>query len=120
VSSFWGAVHILLFNNNSEGLQSLFGAVPLVVGIATMATTLFYGPLRAIARSVADVGVLNTTLIGYIHTVLQISHTFEYMYLTQKMNLDNVEATNKLVETATEATTRKFFALIDRKEAELK
>lgn len=106
----------LLLSNNSGGLESLFGiGTSLLAGIITMASTLFFGPLKEIAKSVADVGVLNTTLIGYIHRVLQISHTFEYLYLTQKIDLESLKTLNQHIDNATQKTADNLFALIERK-----
>lgn len=111
---------ILLFVNNSAGLTAMVGSgISLIAGIATMSATLFFGPLREIARSVADVGVLNTSMIGYIHRVLQISHTFQYLYLTQKIDLQQLTSTTDLVEKATQFTTSNLLDLIERQKKEL-
>ena len=107
----------LLLSNNLAGLESFFGiGTSLLAGIITMASTLFFGPLREIAKSVADVGVINTTLIGYIHRILQISHTFEYLYLTQRIDLESLRTLNKHIDDATQKTADNLFTLIDRKQ----
>lgn len=107
---------IFMFTSNSSGMVQLFGTgVSLIAGVATMGATLFFGPLREIARSVADVGVLNTSLIGYIHRVLQISHTFEYLYLTQKISLEQLETMNNLIDKSNQATATNLFNLIQQK-----
>jgi HEAT repeat protein len=65
--------------------EEFFGpGVSFVAGLGTMFSMVFWGPLREIRKGVADVGEANAIFIGYIHRVLQVSHTFSSRYLSKK------------------------------------
>jgi HEAT repeat protein len=82
--------------------------VSFIAGLATMAVTVFSGPLKEIRRAVDDVGAANATFIAYIHRVLQVSHTFSYYYLQGKISFQELERAGKLIEETLTQTVSKL------------
>ena len=86
---------------NLDRLELFLGpGVALATGMASMAATFFFGPLREIQQSVTDLSVVHTAFIGLIHRVLEISQTFAALVLQQKMDFSEVGKSNELIKDA--------------------
>lgn len=85
---------------NATG-ESLFGpGISFVAGLGTMFAVIYTGPLKEIRKSVNDLGSANMAFISYIHRVLEISNSFSYLYLKQKIDFDEMEKSSVLLEQA--------------------
>lgn len=80
--------------------------ISLGSGIITMLLTTFYGPLKQIRQSVNDLGVASAAFIAYVHRVSQISHTFSFYYLKQRITFEEMEKSSGLIERAMDSTVK--------------
>lgn len=85
---------------NLEPEQLVGSAVSFGGGILAMLSTVYTGPLKEIRRSVNDLGIASAAFIAYIHRVLEVSHTFSFYYLEQKMSFEEMLKSSKLIEDA--------------------
>ena len=74
----------------------------LVGGLTTMLAITYTGPLKDIRQSINDLGSATVAFIGYVHQVLQISHTFTALYLREQISFDDVEKASTLLRAATQ------------------
>jgi HEAT repeat protein len=95
----------VIFLTGSQHGASLWGpGVSFAGGLATVLLTVYTGPLKDIRQSVADVAAANAAYIGYIHAVLQISHTFSRQYLEGSVTFDEIEKSTKVIRVAMNST----------------
>jgi len=81
--------------------EALFGpGVSFVSGLSMTLLVIYKGPLTEIRQSVNDLGIANASFIGYVHRVLQISHTFSYHYLQKQMTFEAMGKSSKLLQEA--------------------
>lgn len=69
-------------------------------GLGAMLAVIYAGPLRDIRRSVNDLGGASAAFIGFIHRVLQTSHTYSYFYLKSAITFDQTEEASQLISSA--------------------
>jgi HEAT repeat protein len=87
----------------------LFGAgVSFVSGLGAMLLIVYSGPLREIRNSMNELGIASAAFIAYIHRVLQISHTYSYYYLSQKITFDEMRVSSELIEACMNGTIAKL------------
>ena len=87
------------------GLADLVGpGLSFIGGLATMSATVFFGPLKEIRQAVGDVGVANAAFIAFMYRVSQISHTFAYYYLEERMTFGELTEASRLVGLALQET----------------
>lgn len=85
--------------------EQLFGSgVSFFAGVASVLLTIYSGPLKDIRQSVRDLSAASAAFIGYVHTVLQISHTFSSQYLQQRMTFAEMKESSALLQAAMTAT----------------
>ena len=95
---------VMFFSGAMEG-DALWGVgVSFVSGLATMLAVTYTGPLKDIRTSVSDLGAASAAFIGYIHQVLQISHTFTALYMRDRITFAEMETSNRLIDEARAAT----------------
>ena len=94
-------VSSLAFFSGRLSPEQMFGAgVSFFSGIITIFRITYAGPLADIQQSVEDLGIASAAFIGYVHRVLEISHTFSFYYLSQKMSFEEMEKSSRLIEDA--------------------
>lgn len=82
-------------------LDTLYGpGISFVTGLGMMITIVYSGPLKQIRKSINDLGISSAAFIAYIHRVLEISHTFSYYYLNQKISFDEMKISSDLINDA--------------------
>ncbi len=87
----------------------IFGSgVSLISGFGMILAVVYSGPLKEIRQSVNDMGTASAAFIAYVHRVLEISHTFSYYYLTQKMTFEEMEKSSHLIEESLNNTVEKL------------
>lgn len=74
-----------------------------VGGLTTMLAVTYSGPLKDIRDSVRDLGSATAAFIGFVHQVLQISHTFSSLYLRDQITFDDTAKASDLLRKATAA-----------------
>lgn len=94
----------------SSAIQFLFGnvsgdrlwgtGVTFVGGLGAMLAVIYAGPLRDIRRSVNDLGAASAAFIGFIHRVLQTSHTYSFYYLKSVITFQETEQASELISRA--------------------
>lgn len=72
-----------------------------VGGLTTMLAVTYSGPLKDIRDSVRDLGSATAAFIGFVHQVLQISHTFSSLYLRDRITLEDTAKASDLLQKAT-------------------
>jgi hypothetical protein len=92
----------------------LGAGVSFVTGLVTMVAVTFAGPLKEIRKSVNDVGASSAIFIAYIHSILQVSHTFSSLYQRGNMSFDEARQAAALVE----ATMRAAMEELNRREGD--
>lgn len=94
-----------LFIFGDLNLEKLFGpSVSFVTGVSMMLAVVYRGPLREIRRSVNDLGIASAAFIAYVHRVLEISHTFSFYYLNEKIDFDVMTNSSELIRDAMRET----------------
>jgi hypothetical protein len=89
--------------------DELFGVgISFVAGLGTMLTVVYTGPLKQIRESVNDLGIASAAFIAYVHRVLEISHTFSYYYLNQKITFEEMEKSSELIDKAMKNTIKEL------------
>ncbi len=97
--------------------KEIFGVgVSFVTGIGMMLTIVYKGPLKEIRKSINDLGIASAAFIAYVHRVLEVSHTFSFYYLNQKITFDEMTKSSKLIDEAMNNT----IILLSQKEVDLK
>lgn len=92
------------FLGDSTG-EELYGVgISFVAGLGTMLTVVYSGPLRQIRESVNDLGIASAAFIAYVHRVLEISHTFSFYYLNQKITFEEMDKSSELIDKAMKNT----------------
>jgi hypothetical protein len=87
----------------------LFGAgVSFVSGLGAMLLIVYSGPLREIRNSMNELGIASAAFIAYIHRVLQISHTYSYYYLSQRITFEEMRVSSELIEACMNGTIAKL------------
>lgn len=95
--------------------EQIFGVgVSFITGLGMMLTIVYRGPLKEIRKSVNDLGIASAAFIAYVHRVLEISHTFSYYYLNQKITFSEMTNSSKLIDEAMNNTV----GLLSTKEAD--
>lgn len=74
-----------------------------VGGITTMLAVTYSGPLKDVRDSVRDLGSATAAFIGFVHQVLQISHTFSSLYLRDRITFEDTAKASDLLQKATAA-----------------
>jgi len=74
-----------IFDSNNLNQGTLFS---FVSGLICMFLIIYSGPLKDIRQSIADLGTANAAFIGYVHQVLEASHTFSFFYTKEQKRLD--------------------------------
>jgi HEAT repeat protein len=82
--------------------------VPFVSGVGTMLLIIYTGPLREIRQAVEDLGTASAAFIAYVHRVLQVSHTFSFLYLKQAMSFEEMKKSSDLIQGAMKDTVEKL------------
>jgi len=80
--------------------QLLGPGVSLASGLGTILLIIYTGPLKEIRKSVNDLGTASAAFIAYVHRVLEISHTFSYYYLRQKITFAEMQKSSQLIQNA--------------------
>ena len=94
-------VSVVLFAIGHLNSRQAFGVGgSLVGGIASMLAVVYSGPLKDIRQSASDLGTANVAFIGYVHQVLQISHTFSSHYLSDGVTYDKLAQSTALIGNA--------------------
>jgi hypothetical protein len=89
--------------------DELFGVgISFVAGLGTMLTVVYSGPLKQIRESVNDLGIASAAFIAYVHRVLEISHTFSYYYLNQKITFEEMDKSSELIDKAMKNTIKEL------------
>ena len=91
-----------------RGIEFLGPGVSFASGVAAIIGTVYKGPLNDIQESVGDLGKASAAFIGYIHRVLEISHTFSFYYLHGEISLEETIQLNRLIGEAMEDTVGKL------------
>lgn len=92
------------FLGDSSG-DELYGVgISFAAGIGTMLAVIYTGPLRQIRESVNDLGIASAAFIAYVHRVLEISHTFSFYYLNQKITFEEMDKSSDLIDKAMKNT----------------
>jgi len=99
LDSYW---QVMAGNLAAEQLVGT--SVSFLSGIITMLLMVYRGPLREIRQSVNDLGIASAAFIAYVHRVLQISHTFSFAYLREKISFDEMEKSSRLIDEAMAST----------------
>jgi hypothetical protein len=73
----------------------------LVGGLTAMLAVTYTGPLKDIRQSMSDLGSATVAFIGYVHQVLEISHTFTALYLRDRISFDELAKSSALLRAAT-------------------
>jgi hypothetical protein len=58
--------------------QAVGSGTAFTGGLVATLLTVYSGPLKDIRQSVSDLGAANVAFIGFIHQVLQVSHTWVF------------------------------------------
>lgn len=74
----------------------------LAGGVGAMLAITYTGPLKDVRLSVRDLASATTAFIGYVHQVLQVSHTFSSCYLQGRMTYADLERSSQLLSKATQ------------------
>jgi HEAT repeat protein len=91
----------VLSGNLQLDLEQLLGpGVSFVSGLGTMLLIVYTGPLKEIRRSVNDLGIGSAAFIAYVHRVLEISHTFSFYYLKEKITFEEMGKSSELIKGA--------------------
>jgi hypothetical protein len=109
-------VGLILFSTSSWQMifsdltpEQLFGpGISFVGGISAMIAVIYSGPLKEIRKSVNDLGIASAAFIAYVHRVLEISHTFTYYYLKDKMSFEEMMKSTQLIDEAMSSTITMF------------
>jgi hypothetical protein len=89
--------------------EQLFGtSLTFVGGLGAMFAVIYSGPLKEIRKSVNDLGIASAAFIAYVHRILEISHTFTFYYLKEKMSFEEMVKSNKLIDEAMSSTINTF------------
>jgi len=81
--------------------QQMFGnGVSFVSGLSTLLLIIYTGPLKEIRSAVNDLGTASAAFIAYVHRVLQVSHTYSFYYLKQKITFEEMEKSSRWIEDA--------------------
>ncbi len=83
-------------------------SVSFAGGMAAILGTIYKGPLSDIRKSVDDLGIANAAFIGYIHRVLEISHTFSFYYLQNMISFENTKKSSDLIDIAMKETIKEL------------
>lgn len=85
--------------------EKIYGVgVSFVTGVGMMLAVVYRGPLKHIRKSMNDLGIASAAFIAYIHRVLEISHTFTFYYLKQKITFDEMKISSDLIDDAMRKT----------------
>lgn len=89
----------------ADDLSNLGGPlVSLAIGLGMMVFVVYRGPLREIRQSVNDLGTASAAFIAYVHRVLEISHTFSFYYLNNRIDFAAMERSSALIRDAMRET----------------
>jgi hypothetical protein len=110
---------IAFFTGKKSGNELWGPGIAFGGGLASILLTVYSGPLKDIRQSVTDLAAANAAYIGYVHSVLQVSHTFSRRYLSQdpgqsRLTFKEISESTALIEKATRAAVE---ALRDIREA---
>lgn len=87
------------FSLDKESASAIWGAgVSMFAGIGSMLVIIYTGPLKDIGKSVEELAKANAIFIGFIHAVLQISHTFSAKYIRGDFSFEETAQSNQLVQ----------------------
>jgi hypothetical protein len=79
-------------------VQQLWGpGVSFITGLGMMLLIVYSGPLKEIRKSVSDLGIANAAFIAYVHRILEISHTFTFLYLKEQVSYDEMTKSSELI-----------------------
>ena len=113
------SIQFLYGNLDQAGL---FGpTVSFVSGLGSLLLLIYTGPLKDIRESVNDLAIGNAAYIAFVHRVLEISHTFSYFYLKDKIDFEQMGAASDLIEDAMRDTISmldKNFPDVDKNDGE--
>ena len=98
-----GSVWVFLAGDQ-KGNELWGPGVSFVAGLGSVLLTVYSGPLKDIRESVADLASANAAYIGYVHSVLQISHTFTRRYLEQTPTFEDMRISTGLITDSMTAT----------------
>jgi HEAT repeat protein len=108
----------VLSGNLQLDLEQLLGpGVSFVSGLSTMLLIVYTGPLKQIKRSVNDLGIGSAAFIAYVHRVLEISHTFSFYYLKEKITFEEMGKSSELIKGAMNDTIKMLHEDTDKEEA---
>jgi len=87
------------FSLDKETAIGMWGAgISMFTGIGSMLVVIYTGPLKDIGKSVEELAKANAIFIGFIHTVLQISHTFSAKYIQGDFSFEETAQSNQLIQ----------------------
>ena len=89
------------FSGQAEGADLWGPGVSLVGGLASMFAIVYAGPLKDIQYSVREVARANIVFVGFVHSIMQLSHSFSSSYLKEELSDERIQKLNDLVIDAT-------------------
>jgi HEAT repeat protein len=95
------AVSVVLFISGDLTTSQIVGSGTAFTGglVATL-LTVYSGPLKDIRQSVSDLGAANVAFIGFVHQVLQVSHTFTAHYLQGTVTFEQAQQAAAIITSA--------------------
>jgi HEAT repeat protein len=85
--------------------QAVGSGTAFTGGLVATLLTVYSGPLKDIRQSVSDLGAANVAFIGFVHQVLQVSHTFTAHYLRGTVSFDEAQQAAEIIAVASKTAT---------------
>jgi hypothetical protein len=79
---------------------------PFTAGLGTMLLMIYVGPLKDIRQSVSDLATANAAFMAYVHRILETSHTFSYLYMKEKISLEETQKASAIIKEAMDSTVQ--------------
>jgi hypothetical protein len=96
---------VLFLSGKLTSAEAVGSGTTFAGGLTATLLVVYSGPLKDIRQSVSDLGAANVTFIGFIHQVLQVSHTFSAHYLKEGVSFDEVKGSAEIIRAAAVAAT---------------
>lgn len=91
---------VALIAGDLETERLLGPGISFLSALGTVLLLIYSGPLKEIRRSMVDLGAASAAFIGYVHRVLQVSHTFSAYYLQRQMTFSENKKSCELIDDA--------------------
>jgi HEAT repeat protein len=85
--------------------QAVGSGTAFTGGLVATLLTVYSGPLKDIRQSVSDLGAANVAFIGFVHQVLQVSHTFTAHYLRGTVSFEDARKAAEIIALASKTGT---------------